>query len=334
MRKQDKGILIIMKKINVAIIGIGHLGSRHLKVYSELKNLVNLVGVCDVKEERTERLARHYHAPFFEDYRDLVGKVDAVNICVPTTMHYEIGKFFLENKIHTFIEKPITMDVEQADKLIVLAEKNNLKLQVGHVERFNSAFMAIKHFTHHPLFIECHRLNKFPNRSLDIGVVMDLMIHDLDIVLGINDSPVKDFHAVGIKVLTSLEDIASVRIVFENGCVCNLTASRVSDEVMRKIRIFTVDSYISLDYVKQEAFIYRKHGDLISKHALPIQKEEPLKEELKSFVECVRDDRRPIVSGVEGRDALKLALKICASIKAAQTQIEEKIKLATAFSKS
>lgn len=319
----------IMKKINVAIIGIGHLGSRHLKVYSELKNIVNIVGVCDIKEERTERLAHHYRVPFFDDYRQLVGKVDAVNICVPTTMHYEIGKFFLSHNVHTFIEKPITMDVAQADELIALSQKNNLKLQVGHVERFNSAFMAIKHFTKHPLFIECHRLNKFPNRSLDIGVVMDLMIHDLDIMLGINNSPVKDFHAVGINVLTSLEDIASVRVVFENGCVCNLTASRVSDEVMRKIRIFTVDSYISLDYVKQEAFIYRKHGDLISKHALPIQKEEPLKEELKSFIECVRDDKTPVVSGVEGRNALFLALKICASIKEAQTQISERIKLAT-----
>ncbi len=318
-----------MKKVNVAIIGIGHLGSRHLKVYCELKNIVNVVGVCDIKEDRTERLARHYRVPFFENYRDLVGKIDAVNICVPTTLHYEIGKFFLQNNIHTFIEKPITMDVGQADELIALAEKNNLKLQVGHVERFNSAFMAIKHFTKHPLFIECHRLNKFPNRSLDIGVVMDLMIHDLDIILGINDdSPVKDFHAVGINVLTPMEDIASVRVVFDNGCVCNLTASRVSDEVMRKIRIFTIDSYISLDYVKQEAFIYRKHGDLISKHALPIQKEEPLKEELKSFIECVRENRTPVVSGVEGRDALKLALKICDSISAAQSQIAQRIKMA------
>lgn len=317
-----------MKKINVAIIGIGHLGSRHLKVYSELKNLVNIVGVCDLKEERTERLARHYRVNFFEDYRELAGKVDAVNICVPTTLHHKIGKFFLENNIHTFIEKPITMDVAQANELIALAGQNNLKLQVGHVERFNSAFMAIKHFTKHPLFIECHRLNKFPNRSLDIGVVMDLMIHDLDIILGINNAPVKDFHAVGINVLTSLEDIASVRVVFENGCVCNLTASRVSEEVMRKIRIFTVDSYISLDYVKQEAFIYRKHGDLISKHALPIQKEEPLKEELKSFVECVRDNKTPVVSGIEGRDALSLALKICADIKASQTQISDRIKVA------
>jgi predicted dehydrogenase len=317
-----------MKKINVAIIGIGHLGSRHLKVYSELNKLVNLVGVCDVKEDRTERLARHYCVAFYEDYRELAGKVDAVNICVPTTLHHEIGKFFLENNIHTFIEKPITMDVTQADELIALAQKNNLKLQVGHVERFNSAFMAIKHFTKHPLFIECHRLNKFPNRSLDIGVVMDLMIHDLDIILGVNNSPIKDFHAVGINVLTDMEDIASVRVVFENGCVCNLTASRVSDEVMRKIRIFTVDSYISLDYVKQEAYIYRKHGDLISKHALPIQKEEPLKEELKSFIECVRDDKPPLVSGVEGRNAVKLALEICASIKTSQNQIAQRIKMA------
>ncbi|MCK5579665.1 MAG: Gfo/Idh/MocA family oxidoreductase [Candidatus Omnitrophica bacterium] len=308
-----------MKKLNIAVIGIGHLGSRHLKVYAEqLCHLVNTVGICDTKADRTERLASHYNVPFFEDYKDLLGKVDAVNICVPTTSHYEVAKFFLENGVHTLIEKPVTMDVAQADELIDIAAKNNLKLQVGHVERFNSAFLAIKHFTKDPLFIECHRLNKFPNRSLDIGVVMDLMIHDIDIILGLNDCPIKDMHAVGVNVLTDREDIASVRVIFENGCVCNLTASRVSDEVMRKIRIFLKDTYISLDYVKQEAFIYKKHGTQISKHALPIEKDEPLKQEIESFVNCIQTDTKPVVSGVEGRDALKLALGVCEAIVNAQ----------------
>lgn len=311
-----------MNKLNCAIIGIGHLGAKHLKIYHELTSEINLVGLCDLKPMRTLRLASHYDSiPYFNDYRDLIGQIDAVNICVPTVAHYEVAKFFLENGVHTFIEKPITADLTQADELIELAKKKNLKLQVGHVERFNSAYLAIQHFTKDPLFIECHRLNLFPNRSLDIGVVLDLMIHDIDIVLGLNHCNVTSFHAVGVNVLTDREDIASVRIIFENGCVCNLTASRVSDEVMRKIRIFLKDTYISLDYVAQEAYIYKKHNHMISKHALPIEKEEPLKKELESFMDCIRNNKRPVVSGVEGRAALKLALEICQMIDKSQPKV-------------
>src|SRR3989344_5564976 len=215
-----------MKKLRVGVVGIGHLGSRHLKVYSEMRGQVDLIGVCDIQKERTLKLAEHYHVPFYEDYRQLPGKVDAVNICVPTLLHHEVARFFLQNDAHVFIEKPITSNIEQAQELIDLAKQKKRKLQVGHIERFNAAFQSIKHFTHNPLFIECHRLNKFPNRSLDIGVVMDLMIHDIDIILGLNSAPIKSIHAVGIQVLTSMEDIASVRLIFENGCVCNLTASR------------------------------------------------------------------------------------------------------------
>jgi len=183
-------------------------------------------------------------------------------------------------------------------------------LQVGHIERFNSAFESIKHFTHNPLFIECHRLNHFPNRSLDIGVVMDLMIHDIDIILGLIPSPIKEIHAVGANVLTSLEDIANARLIFENGCVCNLTASRISEEVIRKIRIFQENTYISLDYVKQEAFIYRKHANQILKHGLPIEKEEPLKKEINHFIDCIIENKSPLISGEEGKAALKVALDI------------------------
>lgn len=300
-----------MKKINTAIIGIGHLGARHLKVYAEqLTQKVNLIGVCDIQADRTQRLAEHYKIPFFKNYKDLIGKVEAVNIATPTTSHFEIAKFFLENGVHTFVEKPISFSLDEADKLIKLADEKKLKLQIGHVERFNSAFEGIKHFARDPLFIECHRMNKFPNRSLDIGVVMDLMIHDIDIILGLNSAPIKNIHAVGINVLTKLDDIASVRITLESGCVCNLTASRVSEEPMRKIRIFTKNAYISLNYIEQEAYIYKKTGPMILKHALPIEKEEPLKKELEHFIDCVRDNKRPIVSGVEGREALKVALEI------------------------
>jgi predicted dehydrogenase len=303
-----------MDKVKIAIIGIGHLGSRHLKVCSELRDKLNIVGVCDIKKERTLKLAEHYHVPFIDDYHSLIGKVDAVDICVPTFDHHKIAKEFLLAGTHAFIEKPITTTVAQAEELIALARAKNCKLQVGHVERFNSAFQSIKHFTHNPLFIECHRLNHFPNRSLDIGVVMDLMIHDIDIVLGLIPSPIKQIQAVGVHVLTPLEDIASARLEFENGCVCNLTASRISDEVMRKIRLFQEDTYISLDYVKQEAFIYKKYGQQILKHSLPIEKEEPLKKEIEHFIECVCEDKTPIVSGKEATEALKVAIEITRQI--------------------
>jgi predicted dehydrogenase len=309
------------RKLKVAIIGIGHLGSRHLKCYSELTEKIDLIGVCDLKEERTLKLADHYKVPLFSDYREFKGKIDAAIVCVPTESHYEIGKFFLENNIHTFIEKPIATNLEQAGELIVLAETNKLKLQIGHVERFNSAFQSIQHFAHNPLFIECHRMNHFPNRSLDIGVVMDLMIHDIDIIMGLIRSPIEDINAVGVNVLTPLDDIASVRITFKNGCVCNLTASRISEEIMRKIRIFQNDTYISLDYVAQEAFVYRKYENRILKHALPIEKHEPLKKEDEHFIDCIINDKQPLVSGIEGREALKVALEITSRIRERMNKI-------------
>jgi predicted dehydrogenase len=304
-----------MKKLKVAVIGIGHLGSRHLKVYHELSPLVELVSVCDLKSERTMKLADHYKVAFTDDYRSLAGKIDAVNVCVPTESHYEIADFFLSQGVHTFIEKPITPTVKEADALIDLAQKKNLVLQVGHIERFNSAFQSIMHFKEKPLFIECHRLNQFPHRSLDIGVVMDLMIHDIDIILGLLQEPITNIHAIGVNALTPMEDIASVRITFQGGCVCNLTASRISEDVMRKIRIFQKDAYISLDYIQQEAYIYKKADNQILKHALPIEKQEPLKKELSHFIDCIHNHQKPLVSGQEAKEALSVALQISAQIK-------------------
>ncbi|MBF0489092.1 MAG: Gfo/Idh/MocA family oxidoreductase [Candidatus Omnitrophica bacterium] len=304
-----------MKKINLALIGCGFLGSRHLKTFHALRNKVNLVAVCDPNVSFAQPLAKQYHVPFLSDYKELVGKVDAVSICTPTTTHFEVAKFFLEHNVHTFIEKPITYTIEEADILIELARNNNLKIQVGHVERFNSAFVAIAPLAANPLFIECHRLNLFPNRSLDIGVVMDLMIHDIDIILGLVQSTVKDIQAVGINVLTEKEDIANARITFHNGCVCNITSSRISPEVTRKIRMFIPNAYISLDYAKQEAFIYNKDDKGgIHRKSLPIEKEEPLKKELEHFLDCIIEDKKPLVSGVEGKEALKVALEITQKI--------------------
>lgn len=299
-----------MSKTKLAIIGIGHLGSRHLKVCAELKSKVEIVGICDVKKDRTIKLAEHYKVPYFKDHTQLLDQVDAVDICVPTKYHFAVARDFIKKGIHTFVEKPITTTLAQANKLVDLSHQHNVKLQVGHVEHFNSAFQAIKRLAKNPLFIECHRLNRFPNRSLDIGVVEDLMIHDIDIVLGLVKSEIKDIQAVGVKVITPLSDIANARITFSNGCTCNLTSSRISDDVMRKIRIFLKNTYISLDYVTQEAFVYKKNRRMITKHALPIQKEEPLKEELESFIDCVQNNKRPLVSGEEGREALRVALAI------------------------
>jgi predicted dehydrogenase len=299
----------LMKKVNIALIGCGFLGQRHLKTLHALKNKANIVAICDHHMEHAKPLGRQYHVPIFQDYRE-IPQTDAVSICTPTITHAEIASYFLNKGIHTFVEKPITIDLKEADQLVKLAEQKNLKLQVGHVERFNSSFTAIEPIAQNPLFIECHRLNLFPNRSLDIGVVMDLMIHDIDIILGLVKAPIKDIQAVGINVLTDKEDIANARLTFANGCVCNVTASRISPEVTRKIRLFTKNAYISLDYAKQEASIYSKDERGIHKRNIPIEKEEPLKKELEHFLDCVREDQRPKVSGVEGREALKMALEI------------------------
>jgi predicted dehydrogenase len=303
-----------MQKVNMALIGCGFLGQRHLKTLHSLKNKANIVAICDHTLKHSKALGRQYRVPVTQNYQDLKGPIDAVSICTPTVTHAQIAAYFLERGIDTFVEKPMTLNLKEADGLIQLAQQNKAKLSVGHVERFNSAFAAIEPIAQNPLFIECHRLNLFPNRSLDIGVVMDLMIHDIDIILGLVKFPIKDIQAVGINVLTDKEDIANARLTFANGCVCNVTASRISPEVTRKIRIFTKNAYISLDYAKQEASIYNKDERGIHKRNIPIEKEEPLKKELEHFLDCVREDQRPKVSGVEGREALKVALDITQKI--------------------
>jgi predicted dehydrogenase len=236
--------------------------------------------------------------------------LDAVSIVVPTKLHYQIARNFLSNNIDVLVEKPITSNLKEADFLINLAKKKRRILQVGHIERFNSAFQATKKIIKNPKFIECHRLNPFPQRSLDIGVVLDLMIHDIDIILGLIDSHLERIEATGINVLTKREDIANARIIFQNGCICNLTASRISDETMRKIRIFQKNTYISLDYQLQEAFVYRKLKNEIVKEGIPIEKDQPLKKELASFIDCVQRRKKPLVSGLEAKEALKVALEI------------------------
>jgi len=288
---------------------VGHLGSIHARIYKEIENC-ELVAVCDVDKAKLEQVSSALGVAGYSDYREIFGKVDAVSVATPTISHYRVAYDFLKHNLHALVEKPFTPTLKEADSLIKIAKKNKLILQVGHIERFNSAFVATQKLIKEPRFIECHRLSPFPNRSLDIGVVLDLMIHDIDIVLGLVNNPLKKIEAVGVKVLTQYEDIANARLTFKNGCVCNLTASRVSDEWMRKIRIFLENAYISLDYKNEEAFIYRKTLTGISKEALPIEKEQPLKRELASFVDCVSRNSPPLVSGEVARDALAVALKI------------------------
>ena len=298
-----------MSKIKVAVVGVGHLGGLHAKIYREIENC-SLVAVCDIDKARLDQISSALNVPGYANYEELFGKVDAVSVAVPTRLHYKIAYDFLKHNIHALVEKPFTPNLKEADSLIKLAQKNKLILQVGHIERFNSAFAATLAIIKNPKFIECHRLSPFPYRSLDVGAVLDIMIHDIDIILGLVNSKIKKIESVGVNVLTQFEDIANSRITFENGCVANLTASRVSDEIMRKIRIFQEDTYISLDYKEAKACVYKKSDLTITKVDLPIEKEQPLKKELESFLACVLEHREPLVSGRIARKALKVALKI------------------------
>src|SRR3989338_2404771 len=231
--------------IRTAVIGTGKLGARHAEVYSKLPG-VELVGVCDIIEHRAKETASTCHTKVFRDHRELFGRVDAASIVVPSEKHYEISKEFLASGVSLLIEKPITTSLPEADDLLALAREKNLIIQVGHIERFNSAIRTIKSIIHTPRFIECHRLGPYDPRVVDTGVTLDLMIHDIDIVLDLIKSPIETVDAVGACILSKTEDIANARIRFTNRSVCDLTASRVTTDVMRKIRIFQDDGYISL----------------------------------------------------------------------------------------
>jgi predicted dehydrogenase len=308
-----------MDKLRVAVIGVGHLGSIHAKIYKHIPGCV-LAGVCDSDPAKLKEVSHALRVPGYTDITQLFGKIDAASVAVPTRLHHRISCQLLEQNINLLVEKPFTINLEEADQLIALARKNGLILQVGHIERFNSAFNATQKIIKDPKFIECHRLSPFPNRSLDVGAVLDIMIHDIDIVLGLVNSPLERVESVGINVLTNLEDIANARLTFKNGCIANLTASRVSDEPMRKIRIFQPDTYISLDYKNAEASVYRKLENKITKERLPIEKEQPLQKELASFVDCVINKKEPLVTGEVAREALAVALTI-------QDQIWQKSKI-------
>ena len=303
-----------MDKVNIGVVGVGFLGALHARVYHQIDD-VTLVGVCDCYKKRAKKTAKKFHTDYYLDYKDLIGKVQAVSIAVPTYLHYEIAKDFLEAGVNVLIEKPITKTLQESDKLIEIARKNDLIIQVGHIERFNSAIQAVEGFLKEPRFIECHRMGPFKKRVTDVGVVLDLMIHDIDIVLGLVDSEVKLIEAVGVKIVSDHEDIANVRLTFDNGTISDLIASRVTKKARRTISIFQKDSFVSLDYMDQSAMVHTKKGSEIIKKRLKIKKEEPLKKELESFVDCVMNKKRPLVSGKEGRRALAVALEIGKKIR-------------------
>lgn len=307
-----------MQKLRVAVVGAGRLGSIHAKIYKEISECT-LVAICDTDKTRLNEISQTVNVPGYLDYTELFDQVDAVSIATPTKSHYEVASDFLMHKIHTLVEKPFTTNLEEAESLIAIAKANKLTLQVGHVERFNSAFNATLELIKEPKFIECHRLSPFPHRSLDIGAVLDIMIHDIDIILGLIHSKIDKIEAIGINVLTPYEDIANARISFKNGCVVNLTASRISDETVRKIRIFQENAYISLDYKEANANIYKKNGMQIIKETLPIEKEQPLQKELQSFVDCIIQNKKPLVSGEVAKEALAVALEIQAQIWSKKT---------------
>jgi len=334
--------------VRVAVLGAGSLGKEHARVYAELASsgAVELAGVHDIQNEAAQRVAEKNRTRVFDSLQAAAAASDALSIVTPTITHFEIARTLLQQGKHVLIEKPMTESAAQAAELVQLARQNRCVLQVGHVERFNPVFKYLESVATEPRFIETHRLSPYPARSTDIGVVLDLMIHDLDVVLAFVKSPVVNVDAVGIPVLSKSEDIANARLRFANGCVANLTVSRVSPERMRKIRVFSggaSTSYISLDYRAQEGFIYRIAGEgeeessilkkllhakdsrivsefggkRIVREPVPIAKEEPLKLELQHFVGCVRARQTPLVSGESAKEALDLAFEITRQIQGA-----------------
>ena len=300
--------------MKIAVVGVGHLGRHHARILATL-NGADLVGVADVNAARAADIAAAHGTQPFDDWRLLLDRVDAVTIATPTDSHLEIAAAFLDRRVHVLVEKPMTPTTADADRLLSLARERGAMLAVGHTERFNPAVAAVKPVIHQPRFIEVHRLGTFPERSLDIDVVFDLMIHDLDLVLDLVGGEVTGIEAVGVPVLTPRVDIANVRLRFGNGCIANLTASRISRDRVRKIRFFQRDAYVSVDYAAQEAEIWRlvpKAGAMpaIEGGKLDVVHEEPLKRELEDFLDAVREARAPVVTGDQGRAALALAERV------------------------
>jgi predicted dehydrogenase len=306
-----------MTGLRAAVVGTGYLGRFHAQKYAALEG-VELVGVVDIDRERAVAVAAETGTTAYQDYREIFDLVDMVSVTVPTCAHFQVAGDFLEAGRHVLVEKPITQTLAEAEDLIKLAEARGVVLQVGHLERFNPAVLALRDELIKPMFVESHRLTPFRPRGTDVNVVLDLMIHDIDLILTMVQSPVKHISAVGVPILSEEVDIANARIDFDNGCVANVTASRVSRQAMRKIRIFQSDAYFSIDFEKRKIAVCRKGGSGCPVPGLPgivvMEKEfsdgDSLMAEIHSFTEAVRNGSPPVVSGEDGRRALELVLEI------------------------
>jgi predicted dehydrogenase len=317
-----------MTELRVAVIGTGYLGRFHAQKYAAMPD-VDLVGVVDLDRAQAEAVAAEVGTKAYTDVNPLLKIVDAVSIVVPTAAHFEISRVFLNQGVDLLIEKPMTATLDEADRLIELAEANDALIQVGHLERFNSAVVATEDIIANPRFIESHRLSTFKNRGTDVSVVLDLMIHDIDIILNFVRSEVTEIHAAGIPVITEEIDIANARLEFANGCVANVTASRISAKNQRKIRLFQSDAYVSVDFASHEITIIRKEGPPKAGELIPgmaidqrcFTQGDALDEELKSFVQAVRHRQAPEVTGEMGRNALKVALSIMNQIEKSSARL-------------
>lgn len=313
-----------MKKLRVGVVGVGHLGTYHLAKYKSIEEC-EIVAVADADPQKAEKASRNYSVPAFTDYRSLLDKVEAISIAVPTCAHYEVAREFLSAGVDCLLEKPIARTLEEADELNELARLKNCILQIGHIERFNPAVLALKKVIKKPLFVEAHRLHPFHERGTDVDVILDLMIHDLDILLYLIGEPVTRTEAVGVSVLTDKIDIANVRLVFAGGCVANLTASRVTGKTLQKIRFFGEEGYHAVDYGKRELTSLKRELDerrnpRIVDNRVEVIPHDPLEQEIRAFVKACQTRSRPPVSGEDGKKALSLALNILQCMKTAPNE--------------
>lgn len=307
--------------VRTAVIGVGHFGQHHAAKFARLPGS-NLIAVADIDGARAREVAARHGVSAVIDYRDLLGKVDAVSVATPPRQHYEVARAFLESGAHVLVEKPITADLDQASALIGIARDRQRILQVGHLERFSAAERVIRRAISHPIYIETSRIGPFPSRGTEVNAVLDLMIHDLDLILGIVNSPIAWVHAVGAPVFSAAEDIASSRIQFANGCVANLTVSRISLRQERKMKIFQADSYVSVDFLKKRVKLLQRgssgrflDGANLEAEEIDYSDVDILELELEAFLGCVRTGQPPAVTGEDGRRALEAALMITRSLQ-------------------
>lgn len=299
--------------VKCGVAGVGSLGQHHARLYAALPQ-AELVGVYDVNPERAQEIAERHGTRVFDSVEALGKACEAVSVVVPTDRHCEVALELIDQGCHLLIEKPICSSLSEAEKVLEASKASGLLVQVGHIEHFNPVMSYLEESVTHPRFITADRLAPFAIRGTEVGVVLDLMIHDLGIILELVKSPVERVDAVGVQVLSKTEDIANARIVFENGCVANLNTSRVSQKKIREIRVFQTAGYLSLNFMEQSGHLIKKEGPTLVREDIPLEKDEPLKLELASFIECVRERRDPKVTGALGKTALELAIQVTEQI--------------------